>query len=148
MKLHAGQTQFQLQPEDKIISTSESQDRYVIFSCQHDTADIITWEVNEEGLSNNNMNGDITTGLFSISYYDDIYVQQLKIPTNPLYNETIVECIATFLDGSPEQKTESVSLIYQGIETVYLLLLQYNNHFALSIIYVQIMLCHYQWVSM
>ena len=80
------------------------------FQCQHPLAIAIGWRVN---------------GILNIATFPNVSVTSigtpngvttiLSISTILVYNETTVECIATFIDGSSPQFTPLVTLLIQGI---------------------------------
>ena len=41
-------------------------------------------------------------------------LNNLKIRTDPEYNNTVVSCVAIFFDGTPREMTSPVHLIFQG----------------------------------
>ena len=80
------------------------------FQCQHPLAIAIGWRVNG------------TLNVAALPNISDASVgtpngvaRILSIGTLLVYNETAVECIATFIDGSPPQFTPPVQLLIQGI---------------------------------
>ena len=50
-------------------------------------------------------------------------IYTLSIETLLEFNQTTVECVATFLDGSPPQVTPAVVLLIQGLLNVHV----FNN---------------------
>ena len=83
------------------------------FQYQHPLAVSIGWRVN--GILQNVAN------LPNVSTATPNDVTKLSIATLVAYNGTIIECIATFFDGSLPQFTAPVSLLTQGIHTVILM---------------------------
>ena len=87
-----------------------SEDQNVLFRCRHEQPDaIIYWLING---TLSNRYSDIRVG--SISESDGTLVDTLTIPTIPVYNGTEVVCGATFFDGSPTERTPSVTLTITG----------------------------------
>ena len=84
-----------------------------VFHCQHRGALSIGWLVN--GVPENRLND---SGMFikSGNYRDEdnSLVYTLTILARPEYNETVVECVATFLDSLP-QKSPLVTLTIEGL---------------------------------
>ena len=81
------------------------------FQCQHPLADVISWRVNGTPLNVAALQNisDVSVGT------PNGVTSTLSIGTLLVYNETAVECIATFIDGSSPQFTASVALHIQGI---------------------------------
>ena len=73
------------------------------FQCQHSLADVIGWRVN--GMPLNVVN------LPNVSTATPNDVTILSFSTLLVYNGTIIECIATFIDGSPPQFTTPVAFL-------------------------------------
>ena len=81
------------------------------FRCQHSTSDGIVWRVN--GMSLDTMNPpNITTDRILLSSADVQYT--LTIATLLEYNQTNVECVASFFDRLPVL-TETAVLLIQGL---------------------------------
>ena len=76
------------------------------FRCQHSSSDAINWRVN--GSSQNKIN---SPNIFTSTYTD---VDTITFQTLVEFNQTTVECVATFFDGSPPQFTSPVALLIQG----------------------------------
>ena len=89
----------------------ESSGGIAVFFCQHNTAEIITWLVNDTTLSNIAAS-NITECTSSIPNGPPLHT--LKIATEREYNMTEVVCLALFLDGSRAERTTPVDLILQG----------------------------------
>ena len=81
------------------------------FQCQHPLAVVIGWRVNRMSLNMANL-----LNVSSATHINATTI--LSIATLLVYNGTIVECIATFIDGSSPQFTAPVALLIQGIHTV------------------------------
>ena len=98
------------------------------FSCQHSLADSIQWSLN--GTARNRLN------LPNISVYDDPSDGDgtrhiLSIETLPQYNQTTIECVASF-NESPSKDTPPVTLLIQGM---YMLILMHTLHRLPVVIY-------------
>lgn len=74
----------------------------VEFRCQHSDADFIGWRVNNASVGKSPLPG--------VSQRQGTLI----ILALPEYNGTVVECVALFLDGSPEH-SPPVYLIVEGI---------------------------------
>ena len=80
-------------------------DTVAVFPCQHPTADGIAWRINGSALwyfpegVNTNQNSD---GVFS-----------LTIIALSKYNQTVIECVALFINF-PSQETNPVIMMIQG----------------------------------
>lgn len=91
-----------------MVSPSSSEG-FAVFTCQHDTADIVSWEVN--GSSYLDVNIIISTHPLP----HGAPLHKLNITDFRESNLTVVVCLALFLDGSATQLTEPAFLILQGI---------------------------------
>ena len=78
------------------------------FRCRHPTADIIGWSVNGS-LVGRNLPREITPS--TTRDIDGRLVNTLTITAQPEYNGTEVVCVALFVDGSPAEQTEPVTLL-------------------------------------
>ena len=87
-----------------------SSDDFAVFNCQHDTADIVSWEVNGTSLTYLDIN--ITISVHLLPYGAPLH--RLKIPIDREYNQTAIVCLAIFLSGAAPQMTEPAFLILQG----------------------------------
>ena len=76
------------------------------FLCQHSSSDAVNWRVNGTSMNKINSANISTTTMADI---DSITFQTLLE-----FNQTTVECVATFFDGSPPQFTSPVTLLIQG----------------------------------
>ena len=76
------------------------------FYCQHLSSDGIYWLVNETSVNRIN-SPDITTSSSGTMH-------SLSIGTLLEYSGTTVECVVTFLDGSPALFAPPVTLLIQG----------------------------------
>ena len=84
------------------------------FYCQHLTCDSISWRVN--GTAENKVNSpNISTGEIQQIGSGRI----LSIGTLVEFNQTTVECVAFFIDGTPPQFTPAVTLLIQGLMNVH-----------------------------
>ena len=81
------------------------------FRCRHQTADSVTWLINGTSVINID-NPDITPNI--INDEKNHPVNTLNIVARPKYNETEVECVAIFFNGSPLQRSPAVMLIVQS----------------------------------
>ena len=78
-----------------------------IFHCNHISADVIGWRVNGIPLGSNGLQGinlEINSG-----------VPTLKISAIPAYNNSLIKCIATFINGKLPELAPTVMLTIQGI---------------------------------
>ena len=89
------------------VTVSENQD--AVFRCRHERADFINWLIN--GIPSIQYS-DVVAG--SIRDSNGIFVDTLTIPAIPVYNGTVVVCIAIFIDGSPAERTPPVTLTITG----------------------------------
>ena len=78
------------------------------FQCQHPLADAINWLLNGTALNR----GGLTNVSSSIQSQGSA-TSTLSIGTLLEYSQTTIECVA-FIDGSPSQFTEPVTLLIQG----------------------------------
>ena len=97
--------QFSTSPSTQI--TAEG--RTALFSCRHPNADIISWNIN--GTSSLSFS---TPDIVSSSNTQTL-LHVLSIVGRSMYNQSRVECIATFFDGQPTQTSAAVKLIVQGV---------------------------------
>ena len=81
------------------------------FRCQHSSADTIRWRVNSSLVSRSNAPDGV--GLDT----DDL-LDILTITGRLDYNGTVVECVARFDNGSPEQVSNPALLIVTGINNI------------------------------
>ena len=92
------------------------------FRCQHSFADDINWLVN--GTSLNRVHSpDVYS---SVQFQGSVTTYTLSIGTLVEYNETTIECVAIFLDGSPSLLTAPVTLFVQGLFTVHMIVRYYS----------------------
>ena len=80
------------------------------FWCQHSTADSIGWRINGTSLGSFHPKNVSTEGLTTPNGLS----HALIISAVAAYNETLVECVAIFFDGSAPRVTPSVTLLIQG----------------------------------
>ena len=94
-------------PSPVTIEVEDGAMKDVVFRCRHQRIDSrISWQIN---------------GSISVLYRDVVddfirdsngaRVDTLTIPAIPEYNEMGVVCVATFLDGSPNEETPPADLI-------------------------------------
>ena len=95
---------FQVIPTPLNVSIEQ---RIARFCCRNDFVDAIHWRVN--GTSVNLLNSP------NISTNTMLSGGLLSIETLLGYNQTSVECVATFFDGSPPILTAPVMLLIQGL---------------------------------
>ena len=95
-----------------LIMTVAVEQGIATFQCQHSLAVAIGWRVNGTLLNTVNFQNISAT---SVSGHNGVSTHILSIGTPLKYNGTAIECIATFIDGSPPQVTTSVPLLIQGI---------------------------------
>ena len=80
------------------------------FQCQHSLADDINWLLN--GTSINRAGLGLVSSI--VQFNDSVRTYTLSIGTLIEYNQTTVECVATFINGSPPQLSQAVMLLIQG----------------------------------
>ena len=78
------------------------------FQCNHISADVIGWRINGIPLGSEGLQG------VNIESNTEMGGQTLNINAIPAYNNSIIECIATFVDGRPPEFASSVILNIQG----------------------------------
>ena len=93
-----------------MIVPSEPSEEDTVFSCQHNSADIIGWLVN--GTALHGYDSVATTCIIPLPHGAPL--NNLKIRTDPAYNNTVVICVAIFFDGTPREMTSPVHLTFQG----------------------------------
>ena len=79
-----------------------------VYRCNHDTADVIRWRVNESLIGRNPPPG-ITLGTERDE--NDNLIDTLMIVAYPEYNQTEVKCVAKFDDDSTDETTNGALLI-------------------------------------
>ena len=84
------------------------------FYCQHPTADAIGWRLNGTTLLGSTLDGVVAT---TNSEADEI-INTLTVLALPYYNQTEVECVAYFDDGSPTMHSDVVNLTIQGVKEI------------------------------
>ena len=95
---------FEITPDSLTVAVEEGT---ATFHCQHSSSDLVGWTVN--GTSYNKISSpNITTTTFT-------GVGTITFQTLLKFNQTTVECVATFFDGSPLQFTLPVTLLIQGL---------------------------------
>lgn len=82
--------------------------RTALFHCRHPTADIIGWRIN--GTSPSSFNFPVSDVVSSIEGEK----HTLSINARSIYNGSIVECVAIFLDGQQQQISTAAVLIIQS----------------------------------
>ena len=82
-----------------------------VFECQHSNAFSIGWVVNGTAL-NASPRRDIIQGFVDS---DGLPVLRLTVLGLPEYNGITIQCVATFLDQSPDQRTPPVTLVIEGL---------------------------------
>ena len=80
------------------------------FQCQHSLADNINWLLN--GITINRVGLGLVSSI--VQFNGSFATYTLSIGTLIEYNQTKIECVATFMDGSLSQFTEHVTLLIQG----------------------------------
>ena len=90
--------------------TMAIEQRIAVFMCRPSNSDGIIWLVNEEPLSRANLS-NFTTSTKSI---DGALTYMLSAGTLLKYNQSSIQCVATFVDGSPSFFAEPVTLLIQG----------------------------------
>ena len=91
-----------------------AQGQVATFHCQHSTADVIGWRLNDTAL-NGHDSSFVRSVASSTSHSDGVIRYTLTIAALPEYNQTEIECVALFLDGSPVEYTDTVILTIQGL---------------------------------
>ena len=81
-----------------------------VFNCQHLSANDVEWLLNGTSLER----AGVRNVSSSVQFNGNIKHYTLSIVTHLEYNQTTVECVATFNDGSPPQFTGAVTLLIQG----------------------------------
>ena len=99
-----GTTNFAIAPSPLTVAVEQGT---ATFQCRHPLAVSIGWRVNEILLN------VVTLQNISTATPNDVTI--LSIATLLVYNGITVECIASFIDGSPPQFTPPVRLLIQGI---------------------------------
>ena len=79
-------------------------DAVAVFQCQHPTADGINWRINGSGLRG------LPEGVIT-DRNDGVFF--LIITALPVYNQTVIECVA-FFSNSPSEETDPAIMIIQG----------------------------------
>ena len=123
----------------------ESSEGIAAFPCQHDTAPIITWIVNNTASSNIDVDVGIMTCTSPLPNGPPLHT--LKIPSDREYNMTEVVCVALFRDGSPTQTTPPVYLILQGSSCMHCFASAsinyiYQVHMILTVLCICTHVCH------
>ena len=80
-------------------------DTVAVFQCQHPNAHGINWKINDSILQ------DFPNG-FSTYRNDGVFSLNIKGLTE--YNQTVIQCVAFFID-SPSQESEQSLMMIQGI---------------------------------
>ena len=88
------------------------------FQCQYTLADDINWLLNGTSLNR----AGLTNVSSSVQFKDNVRTYTLSIGICLEYNQTTVECVATFTNGSPAQFTEAVTLLIQGLFIIIIIL--------------------------
>ena len=81
-----------------------------VFHCQHRSSDDIIWLVNGTSVSSSDNISELT-----VPVGDGRFVYFLSIATRPGFNNTTIECVAVFFDGSPLLFAPPVTLLIQGV---------------------------------
>ena len=84
------------------------------FYCQHSSCDSISWRVNGTA-ENKVISPNISTGVIQPIGGGKV----LSIGTLLEFNQTTVECVAIFFDGTPSLFTPAVTLLIQGLMNVH-----------------------------
>lgn len=103
---------FTIQPRNIVLLSATTRSlEFATFTCQHDTADIVSWLVNQTTLSY--LDANITTSLQPLPNAAPLH--KLNIPARQQYNMTQVICLAIFFDGREQERSDPPSyLIFQG----------------------------------
>ena len=110
---------FQMSPSPLTVAVEQ---KTATFYCQHLSCDSISWRVN--GTAENKINSlNISTNDIQQIGGGRIYTLSI-IETLLEFNQTTVECVAIFFDGTPPQVTPAVMLLIQGLLNV---LYMYNS---------------------
>ena len=75
-----------------------------MFRCQHSTADTIRWRINGSLVSRSNRPD-------GVGFDADGFVEILTITGRLDYNGTVVECVARFDSGSPDEVSNPPALL-------------------------------------
>ena len=98
---------FGITPSSLIVAVEQGT---ATFQCQHPLAVAIGWRVN--GIP---LNVATLQNIYTATPND---VTILSIGTLLVYNGITIECVATFIEGSPPQFTPPVTLLIQGITII------------------------------
>ena len=83
-----------------------------VFRCRYSEASIIKWRVNGTVIETSESNADIMPDV--VQDNEGNVVDILSISGYIQYNTTLIECIAQFENGVPDESTEPVALLLQG----------------------------------
>ena len=83
-----------------------------VFDCQHSSSDDIGWRVN--GASSNSPNVSVV----KVPLSGGGFRSSLSVATLPDFNETSVQCVGIFYQGTPLQFTPLVTLLVQGMKVL------------------------------
>ena len=97
------------------------------FQCQHPFANGINWLLN--GTSPNR--AGLISLFSSVHFTGSIRSYALSFGILLEYNQTTVQCVAIFTDGSPPQFTEAVTLLIQGLFII--IKFNYNSTILLNL---------------
>ena len=101
---------FEITPSPLTVAVEQ---RSATFYCQCLTCHSISWRVNR--VAENKINSpNISTG--EIQQIGGGRILILIIELLLEFNQTIVECVAFFIDGTPPQFTPAVTLLIQGLK--------------------------------
>ena len=108
---------FEITPSPLTVAVEQ---RIATFYCQHLRCDSISWRVN--GIAENKINlPNISIQSDEIQQIGGGKIYSLSIGTLLEFNQTTVECVAVFFDGTPSQVTPHVTLLIQGLKNIQLL---------------------------
>ena len=97
------------------------------FQCQHPFANGINWLLN--GTSPNR--AGLISLFSSVHFNGSIRSYALSFGILLEYNQTTVQCVAIFTDGSPPQFAEAVTLLIQGLFII--IKFNYNSTILLNL---------------
>ena len=94
---------FEITPDPLTVAVEQGT---ATFYCQHSSSDAINWRVNVTSVNKINSPNIATTTFTGVN--------TITFQTILEFNQTTVECVAIFFDGSPPQFTSPVALLIQG----------------------------------
>jgi hypothetical protein len=100
---------FTISPSSQVVGVGQ----VAVFRCQNSNVLDISWRVNEQLVTFNNPHPDPDITISTIMDENNDVLNLLSIAAQSEYNETVIVCIASSIDGGSNETTP-IKLLIQG----------------------------------